>query len=98
MLLGAQGVADDSRNFGLDVFSQGTGINLTVPSGAPTGPIRVSTVGGTSAAFGIGLTGLVASADSGTPLNGALPSANPGPDHHAARQRAWTAAPTWCSR
>ena len=31
-----------------------------------------------SAAFGIGLTGLVASAASGTPLNGAQPSANPG--------------------
>ena len=54
------------------------GLNFTVPNGASTGPIRVSTVGGTSAAFGIGVTGMTASVNaSGTPAD-ATASANPG--------------------
>ena len=78
VLLGNQSVADLSRHHGLDVFNTSTRINLTVPSDVPSGPIRVSTVGGTSAAFGISLSGLVASAGSGTPADVAVASANPG--------------------
>ena len=78
VLFGAQRVADLSRNYGLDVTnSNNTGINLTVPDGVPTGPIRVSTIGGTSAAFGLSLAGITASADSGTAA-GSGASANPG--------------------
>ena len=78
VLMGGQSIADVSRNAGLDVFSTNTAINLTVPSGVPTGPIRVSTVGGTSAAFGVSLASIGATAASGTPQSGAVASANPG--------------------
>ena len=78
VLLGAQGVDDVARNYGLDVYSSATRINLVVPVGAPTGQIRVSTVGGTSAAFGIGFSAVVASAGSGTAANAQQASANPG--------------------
>ena len=43
-----------------------------------TGPIRVSTAGGTSAAFGPSLTGITASASSGSAANAAQASALPG--------------------
>ena len=76
--LGGQTITDVSRNYGLDVFSNATGINLTVPAGAATGPVRVTTVGGTSAAFGIGLTSISASGASGTPTNVGVATANAG--------------------
>ena len=43
-----QRLADISRSYGQDVTSSSTRINLGVANGMPTGPIRVSTVGGTS--------------------------------------------------
>ncbi len=58
VLLGAGGWTIQ-RNYGLDVYdtydytlgryNYNGQLNVTVPNGAPTGPIRVSTVGGTSA-------------------------------------------------
>ena len=78
VLFGAQRLDDLSRNYGLDVNSfNNTSLFLTVPEGVPTGPIRVSTIGGTSAAFGLSLTGITATADSGTAAGGGA-AANPG--------------------
>ena len=59
-------------------FVTSGGINLTVPSGVPTGPIRVTTIGGTSQAFGLTFTGIVGTAGSGTPADAGKASANPG--------------------
>ena len=78
VLLGAQTITDIARNYGLDAFTDNTRINLVVPEGAPSGPIRVVTVGGTSAAFGIALDAIAATAASGTPADAGTPSANPG--------------------
>ncbi|CAN7346405.1 Ig-like domain-containing protein [Pseudoduganella sp. LjRoot289] len=78
VLFGALRLDDISRNYGLDVNDSGRALNLTVPDGAPSGPIRVRTIGGTSAAFSLRLTGISATAASGT---GAVPgqaSAIPG--------------------
>ncbi|MGS0756098.1 beta strand repeat-containing protein, partial [Roseateles sp. GG27B] len=76
--LGAQQVSDISRNYGLDVYNNDSRINVVVPAGAPTGAIRVSTVGGTSAAFGVTLSGLSATPNSGTAANAGTAAANPG--------------------
>ena len=76
--LGGQTLTDISRSAGLDSFSNASRINVTVPAGATTGPVRVTTVGGTSAAFGIGLTSITASGSSGTPTNAAVATANAG--------------------
>jgi hypothetical protein len=76
--LGQQRIDDISRNYGLDVFNNASRINLTVPSGAPTGPVRVTTVGGTSAAFGIGLSSITATGASGTPTSASVATANAG--------------------
>jgi hypothetical protein len=73
---GAVQVNDVSQNAGLSVSN--TSISMTVPSGAPNGPIQVITVGGSSAVFGLSLTGLTATAASGSAGTGSLASANPG--------------------
>ena len=78
VLAGAQRIDDAGRFAGLDVFSNSTRLNLTVASGMPTGPIRVSTAGGTSAAFAVALTGITATASSGAPADAAAASANAG--------------------
>ena len=78
VLFGAQSLGDPSRSYGLDVVGSNTQLNLTVVSGLPTGPIQVRTAGGTSAAYGIALQGLSATAVAGTAANGAQASANPG--------------------
>ena len=67
VLMGVQRIDDVSRNYGIDVYNSSSTLDLTVPNGAPTGPIRVVTAGGTSAAFGIAFSGITASATSGTP-------------------------------
>ena len=56
----------------------GTTLNTSVHPNAPAGPITVTTLGGTSAAFASTFTGIVAAATSGTAANGAVASANPG--------------------
>ncbi|WP_374090612.1 Ig-like domain-containing protein [Methylomicrobium lacus] len=71
--LGASQVVDTSRSYGINTSN--TSLSLTVPNGASSGPIRVSTVGGTSAVFGLTLAGITASAASGTAAGA---SANPG--------------------
>ncbi len=76
--LGGRTIDDLSRFAGLDVVSGATRINLTVPSGAATGPVRVTTVGGTSAPFAVGLASIVAGAASGTPADGGVAAANAG--------------------
>ena len=78
VLMGVQRIDDVSRNYGIDVYNSSSTLDLTVPNGAPTGPIRVVTVGGTSAAFGIAFTAITASAANGTPQNTATASANTG--------------------
>ena len=82
VLFGDQALADVARSTNpLDVrfgaIANGR-INLTVPSDVPTGPIRVSTLGGTSEAFGTTFDSVIGIADSGTPADSAIPSANPG--------------------
>nr|WP_161501232.1 Ig-like domain-containing protein [Rhodopirellula sp. SM50] len=81
---GAQSLVDGSTFSGPDVyysadfgFENGS-IYLTVPDGVPFGPISVSTLGGTSAAFPLTFNGITATADSGTPANALQASANPG--------------------
>jgi uncharacterized protein YjiK len=74
---GAQALMDSGRATGPDVTSSGT-LSLTVPNGVPTGPITITTVGGTSAPFGLTVTGLIATAGSGTPADGTQASAHPG--------------------
>ncbi|SCX42366.1 Ig-like domain-containing protein [Nitrosospira sp. Nsp1] len=73
VLFGNQRLNDSSRNTGPDAGN--TTLSLTVPTGAPTGPIQVVTIGGTSAAFGLSITGITASASSGTAANAAQASA-----------------------
>ena len=82
---GTTTLADSGRNDGLDVSNNYAGgtqqngsINLTVPNGAPTGPVTVTTLGGTSEVAGPAFTAVTATATTGTPANAALPSANPG--------------------
>ncbi|WP_457334994.1 hypothetical protein [Rhizobacter sp. P5_C2] len=75
---GATSVVDTSTSAGPDVQSDGTA-RLTVPlSAAAFGPVSVTTAGGSSAPFSVNLTGLEASALSGTPAGPALASANAG--------------------
>ena len=75
-------VVDTSAANGPDVFAgyvfENDAMNLTVPTNAPFGPITVTTLGGTSAPYGLTLTGIVAVAGSGTPANAGVASANPG--------------------
>ncbi len=61
-----------------DVYSNNTVAGARVPVGVPTGPISVTTLGGTSVPFGLAFTGIVASSDTGTAADGAEASANPG--------------------
>jgi uncharacterized protein YjiK len=77
---GAQKVADTARSQGFDITQSFSGSNLsmTVPDGVPGGPISVTTAGGTSNVFGLAITGLTASATSGTPADAGHASANPG--------------------
>jgi hypothetical protein len=51
---------------------------VTVPNGAPTGPISITTVGGSSNVLQRSFTGITATASSGTAANATKPSANPG--------------------
>ena len=74
---GAQKVADTARSKGFDIYSFST-LSMTVPEGVPGGPISVTTAGGTSNVFGLAITGLTASATSGTPADVGKASANPG--------------------
>jgi uncharacterized protein YjiK len=90
VLFGGQVLADASRGTGLDVYGgyisgnntlpygENTTLGLSVPPGMPTGPIQVRTIGGTSAAFGVTITGVVASASSGIPASNNQASAVPG--------------------
>ena len=88
VLLGGRRVDDVSRDNGLDVqdpynytlnrYDSNGQLSVTVPNGAPNGPIRVSTVGGTSTAFGLSLGSIGTSAGSGSPADLAKASANPG--------------------
>ncbi len=64
---------------GIQVYSYSNDrINLTVPNGAPFGPITITTAGGTTVAFPVTLSGIMTTALSGTPVDATQPSANPG--------------------
>ncbi|MGE0642375.1 MAG: Ig-like domain-containing protein [Nitrospira sp.] len=76
VLAGDQRIEDISRQHGLHV--SGNSLFLTLPNGMPSGPIRVSTIGGTSAAFGLAITSITANATNGTAANTTQASANPG--------------------
>ena len=84
---GASSLMDASRSTGPDIYYgynpypnyiQNAGISLTAPTGVPSGPIVVTTPGGSSAAFGLTFTGITATATAGTAANGGVASANPG--------------------
>ena len=80
---GTTTLTDTGRNDGLDVtyaypaYQTNSVINLTTPSTVPTGPITVTTVGGTSEVGGPAFAGVVSTASGGTPAS-AAPSAIPG--------------------
>ncbi|MGB8169737.1 MAG: pre-peptidase C-terminal domain-containing protein, partial [Chthoniobacteraceae bacterium] len=81
ILFGGTTVTDLSISNGPDIFysaEDNGGLNVVVPNGAATGPITVTTLGGTSAPFDLTLTGITAVATSGTPANAGVASANPG--------------------
>ena len=83
---GASEVEDLWRFAGADAYytnvggqlHENTGMNLTIAADAATGPVKVRTLGGTSAPFSLEFTGIAAGtvADRGTPANAALASAN----------------------
>jgi hypothetical protein len=85
---GATEVIDTQVSAGPDVYNPSLsggfdrndddGIVLSVPASASAGPITVETNGGTSAAFPMSVTQLVATALAGTATSSGLPSANPG--------------------
>ena len=76
---GSSPLADPNQSSSvLDIFSSNTAMNVTVPNGVPSGPLSVTTLGGTSEIFGLGFDNIVSSADSGTAADGAVASANPG--------------------
>src|SRR5213594_2359896 len=80
--LGPVSLDDTGPASGLDVrtdFGQANDtVAVVVPTATPTGPLRVRTPGGSSAAFGLTFTGIVAVAPSGTPADPSQPSAHPG--------------------
>ena len=93
---GTTSVVDTSINSGPDViYDYGDGndrtngqVNLTVPlAGNPYGTITVTTAGGTSAPYTVGLTAIQLTAASGTPADTTQASANPGQVVHADRLR-----------
>ena len=61
-------------NVGRLFAHEGDGLDVLVPTGASTGPIRVSTLGGTSNTLGLELRSLEGVADSGTPATAGLAS------------------------
>ena len=84
---GAQSLADTSRNDGLDVsyyganggaYSLNSYINLTTPNGVPTGPITVTTPGGSSTVYPLSVAGITATATTGKPADPTKASANAG--------------------
>ena len=78
---GAASVVDPDTGVGtLNVFSSGTVVTVVIPDGG-SGSVTVVTAGGTSNAFGVGLTsfsGIAATAGAGVPADAAQPSANVG--------------------
>ena len=84
--LGASTVIDRARSNGTSVsaavivnnYTANARYSVQVPTGAGTGPISVTTVGGTSNVFDLSFTAITATATSGTPANAAIASANPG--------------------
>jgi hypothetical protein len=75
---GAQTLIDRSPFTGPDAFNNTFVDTAAVPEGAPTGPFRVTTLGGTSTAFGSTFTSITSTATTGTPANAGAASANPG--------------------
>ena len=81
VMFGTTRLNDTSRTDGIDVgYSSytNTTIGLTVPKGAPTGPIRVTTTGGTSDTAGPEFNTITATATNGTPTTNNAASANQG--------------------
>ncbi|WP_404710694.1 Ig-like domain-containing protein [Sphingomonas sp. MMS24-J13] len=75
----AESIQLGSLSFGVqNYYYSNTQASVTVPNGAPTGPISVTTAGGTSATFQRTFTGLTASATSGSATDTGKASANPG--------------------
>ena len=76
---GAGKLVDAARDSsGMDVYGSGHSMNFTVPSGVGSGPLSVTTLGGTSAIYPLSFTGITASPLSGTAANAGLPAANQG--------------------
>jgi hypothetical protein len=83
---GSVAVVDSAANSGPDVLGDSFGdsrpnglATLTLPlSPSAFGPISVTTAGGTSAPFSVGVSAITGTASSGTPTDPAESSANPG--------------------
>ena len=76
---GATRLADTARDTsGLDIYSSNHSLNFTVPNGISTGPLSVTTLGGTSAVYGLSFTGISSTPLSGSASNNAQAAANPG--------------------
>ena len=76
---GDRTLVDPSRTSSeMDTFSTNTATNIRVPRDVPSGPITVSTLGGTSAPFGLTFTAIDSVSGSGTAADGGEASANPG--------------------
>ncbi len=79
-------IDDISRNNGPSVGNASIGgqsvangrFSLQAPQGAQSGPLSVTTVGGTSNVLDLSFTGITATAASGTPADAGKASANPG--------------------
>ncbi len=76
--LGGVTLTDVGPFEGVNVGFGNDDLSLTVPETAATGPISVTTFGGTSAPFGLTLDTITATAASGTAADSSQASANPG--------------------
>ena len=76
---GSAHLVDTARDSSVvDIYSSGHNLNFGAPNGVASGPLSVTTLGGTSAQYGVTFTGITSAPGSGTAANGAQPAANPG--------------------
>ena len=76
---GSSKLVDTARDSnGLDIYNTGHSLNFTAPNGVATGPLSVTTIGGTSAVYGLSFTGITSAPLTGTAATGGQPAANPG--------------------
>lgn len=69
---------EDPFTSSIDVYSSNKSFTLSMPDHVSSGPIRITTAGGTSAVFGVSLTGITTQSSSGVASSNAQASAQPG--------------------